>query len=341
MSKNQNYGRSMPKNQPLYLSQLMAQSKRQSYPPRDAVDIYVDKRAQEDMTVNTMDIVNLLYPINPPSRRRYPLTRCLLGYLIEFIKVHKSEDEHNFKTVVNLLSNLLQDINNPKLNGEDKLRSLDSTYYDDYGNDLDEKFINMYKLFYHYDKMDSQQYTVAGLLYDLIPLVNVSFKEIESVIKNGKTTKDIIEHKKKAAMYEDNRPLLIFYKIREIAERLFTQAEPLRQSVMQIALLQAMEKHGHLDLNFDIEQVQLYLMNIYTDNKVMNAPDIQCNNELTETIGWLFQIAESTASLKNTILNVSERIIMAKGNVEDLFGKSTEFISMLDGYSKFKDEFFF
>ena len=330
--RNETHGRSMPKP-PVWNNQRFPQPGTLPH-LMETVHTQNTGRKPEEVNVETMDMVNFLYPIYPPSRRRYPLTRCLLGYLIEFIKSEKKEEDHNFRTVIDIISNLLNDINDKSIEGKDKLDSLEKTFIDEDGCCLDERFRNMYELFYHYDKMDSQQYTVAGLLYDLIPLVNVTFKEVESAIKNRKSLNDIIEHKKKSAMYQDNKPLLIFYKIREISERLFTQAEPIRQSIMQIALLQSMEKRGSLDLNFDVEQVRLYLMRVYLGNETMIEPDIQCDNELTQTIGWLFQIAESASSLRNMILYVSERILMAEGNVEEIFGKHSEFVST-------KDDFFF
>lgn len=309
-----------------------------------------------NMTDNdTMNIVEFLYPTYPPSRRRYPLTRCLLGCLVENVKVYEPEEKHNFKTIIEILSDLLTDMNDESIDEEDKLRVLSKLFYTDdcadaeyngivrVGQDIrmSELSTDMFQLFYGYNKFDSQKYTVAGLLYDLIPLVNVSFADVKTAIKNSKDINDLIEFRQKAAVFNDNKPMLLLYKCNQIAKRLFPQDVPIQRSVFQIAVLKAVEKHGSLDLHVDFSNIKRYLMHVYNGHTELSSDLMECGDGvLINVMSWLYQIATSSNSISNTILNVSERLLMAEGYIDEVFTESLLSTNELRSTIK-KEEFFF
>lgn len=321
--RNENHGRSMPK------------------------DIVSMKR--NNMTNNdTMNIVEFLYPTFPPSRRRYPLTRCLLGCLIENIKHYEPEENHNFKTVAYYLNDLLSDMNNTEnKTAKDKLVLLRKIFYtDDYGGDLEyrgisrvgqeinlpEWALDMFDLFYYYDKLESQQYAAAGLLYDLIPLMNVSFAEVTNSLDSG--LQAMLDFQKKAAMYKGDNVALLMHRMREVSGKLFSYAEPIKQSVFQLAVLKAMDKHGELSFDFSMKHVLRALMDAY---RYIAYPLYQYNNidcQLTDLARMLNNIAESASSQQNIIMNVAERIMLIDENVITLCNAA-------ENSSRRSDEFFF
>ena len=64
--------------------------------PNFAMSNFKDNVAHDD----TMNIVEFFYPPSPATQRRYPLTRCLLGALVESIKCYEPKEDHNFGTVI-------------------------------------------------------------------------------------------------------------------------------------------------------------------------------------------------------------------------------------------------
>lgn len=286
--------------------------------PNFAMSNFKDNVAHDD----TMNIVEFFYPTFPATKRRYPLTRCLLGALVESIKCYEPKEDHNFGTVIEYLNDILKDINNPeKTEKQDKLDVLNKLFYpDDYTGRLEyrgksrlwqdiklpEWAVDMFELFYYYDKLDSQQYTVACLLYDLIPYKNVSFEEIGIAIENNRSANELIDFQKKTAMWKGDNATMALFKIREVANKLFSPTDVIRQSAFQLAAFSVLEKQDSLDLDFPVKSVRKVAMHAYTSGRLYC--DDGMDTPVHNTARLLMNIFESSASRQGILIHVVERL---------------------------------
>ena len=111
--------------------------------------------------------------------------------------------------------------------------------------------------------------------------------------------------------------------------------------MFQIAVLKAVEKHGSLDLHVDFSNIKRYLMHVYNGHTELNSDLMECGDGvLINVMSWLYQIATSSNSISNTILNVSERLLMAEGYIDEVFTESLLSNNELRSTIK-KEEFFF
>lgn len=315
--KETNYGFTMPNRQAC--AEELMQSVRKM------------KATQNQLT--SMDIVELLYPTYPPTKKRFPLTRCLLVSVIESVTLLRPKNEHNFRTVIDILSDLLEDINDSTNTRSKKLRVLTTLFVanpnpnEDYSTYLDwtqDLNINLpayvyraMELFYHYGKIESQQYTVAGLIYDLMPLMDVTFDEIRNAMKNRQTIKEIVAFQEKNAMYKDDRATMLIHKVRKISETLFASSEPTKSSIFQAAIFAVIDSRSQLDLDFSIELVKDRLMLAFRDCQDLRTSKAIYKSNIGHVMNWYCQIAESS-NVSDMIVFVMERILMLQGNVSDL-----------------------
>ena len=261
--------------------------------------------------VKTRDIVNFLYPTGRGSKRRFPLTKSLLTYLIEIVKLNEKEKDQTFEYVVDILVDVLEDLNDPDIKEERKLRVLEETFNNEGGKDFPEDIINMYEMFYFSDNLESKQFVVACLLYDLIPLMNVHFSEIESAIQNGHTVKHVLEYQRSTAVYKNDIPMLAFYKSKAIASDLFGEDDVMRSATLQFAMIFTMLSKG--DMVFDCKDTKDFLMKWYKDLDFINWGDAEINSEddnrVYSIISMLHSIFESSSVQQSNILNVLERFV--------------------------------
>lgn len=286
--------------------------------PNFVMSNFKDNVAHDD----TMNIVEFFYPTFPSTKRRYPLTRCLLGALVENIKRYEDKEDHKFGTVISYLNDILQDMNNPtKTEKKDKLDVLNKLFSpDDYNGDLEyngkirlwqstklpDWAIDMFELFYYYDKMESQQYTVACLLYDLIPYKNVSFDEIGIAIENNRPASELVDFQKKMAMWKGDNATMTLFKIREISNKLFSPTDVIRQSAFQLAAFSVLEKQYSLDLAFPVKAVRQAVMHAYTGGHLYCDDGV--DTPVHNTARLLMNIFESSASRQGILIHVAERL---------------------------------
>lgn len=284
-------------------------------------------------STSTIDIVEFLYPSG--SGKRFPLTRCLLSSVIECLYVTHDKDEHNFKTVLDILYKLLCDINEPNNTREEKLQVLTKlfnadgkTKYEGAENVsdpsllLDEWAWMSFEMFYNYRKMDSIQYTVACLIYDLIPFINVTFDEMANAYKMRHALSSFLAVQIKNAAYRDDKIMCAIYKARKLADMYFTPSDTGKKAILQIALFIASdETSGTYDLNADIWRVKNILMGIfkcgapaYVDRAIFTM-----NNIFSQILNYYKEISLTTASLSDMTMMTLERILMVEGNILDLF----------------------
>ena len=261
--------------------------------------------------VTTRDVVNFLYPTGGGSKRRFPLTKSLLTYLIEIVRLNEKEKDQTFKCVIDILVDVLEDLNDPDVQEERKLRVLEETFNNEGGKDFHEDIVNMYELFYFSDNIESKRLVVASLLYDLIPLMNVNFTEIESAIKNEHTIKRVLEYQKSTAVYKNDIPMLAFYKSKALAKNLFGEDDVMRSATLQFAMIFTMLSKG--DMVFDCKDTKDFLMQWYKDLNFINWNDVEINsedeNKVYSIISMLHSIFESSSVQQSNILSVLERFV--------------------------------
>ena len=284
----------------------------------------------------TVVITDFLYPNT--VRPRYPLTRCLLMSLIEYVRLNKDKKEHTFRAVINILSDVLEYMNNGKT--EDEKLSGFKKYFDPegknfYNSDGYQKCSSIqmpnwvwraYDLFYNYSKIDSQHYTVACLLYDLIPFADMRFIEFYSAIMHNQKIRDIVTHQEKNAIYQDDKCAILSNRVGKIADRLFSTSEIVKKSIFRAAVLQIVDnrlvEENFFDLNFDIEELKTFLMRVIYESE-WNAGIQTYNNQFGDLIKWYTQIAYSSTALSDVTMSVVERILVEEGPINELIDDFT------------------
>ena len=290
----------------------------------------------------TLEMLKFLY--SPTFSRRYPLTRCLFMSVVEYVSRYKSENEQNFTTVVEILNQLLCDLSDDRKTKSERLKILLDKYHSYISTDDNELFLNYpdwaidaFHAFYYYNKIEAQQYTIACLLYDLIPLVHMSFEEMHNAIKNNRKLNEIIDFQKQQAIYRGYKDFDQMMKIRVISDKLFHQTDIAKKSLFILATFLTeftLTEHNLqcANMNFEIKRIRELLKQILKNNNIESDDFFEAKNELTTTMLYYKNIAES-AELNNVVSNVLERILFLNTNVNNMY-------SMMDNSSK-DYEFFF
>lgn len=306
--------------------------------------ISTDKEFNSHST-NTMKIVDFLYPQN--QGKRYPLTRCLLSCLIENTYVNLPVEKQNFRTIIDVLKELLDDMNG-RPNDTSIIRLAILSDFMESIDTMDEWVIMSYEMFFNYSKTESQKYTVACLLYDLIPLINVSFDKIVNAINNRYTLQAVIAYQAKGAVYDNDMPMRYIFQGRAMADKLFSQNDTTKKAILQIPLfLAADDINESCELNYDLIHVKNIMMDMISMGAMRYAEkDIFNTDTVFSTVMQAYAaIAQSSDSLRDMVIMTLERILMIEGNVQTLLPQkepeSKSFASKPSRKSKDIDEFIF
>lgn len=301
---------------------------------KDRVNALKSEQSNNQKMANsgTMVIVDFLYP--PNSKRRQPLNRCLLISMIEYVRLNREKDQHDFGTILEILSSIMEDLSYG-VNREQKLAGFREYFQIDPDRESLYKLAGMeptkidmpdyawraYNLFYNYSKIESQHYATACLMYDLIPFADMTFGGLYSAIMHGQKIQDVIAHQEKNAIYQDEHGVVLVNKVRRISDKLFSVSEVSKKSVFIAAVLDVLDSKimngGDFDLNFDIEEVKCRLMKVIGEhewNCTINMYDRKFCNRFT----WYAQITDASEALSDVAATVAERILVEEGGVEDL-----------------------
>lgn len=296
-------------------------------------------------------IVEYLYPSSPGYNRKYPLTRCILHSLIEYITAMEPKENHNFKRLLEILDEILCDLSNmdstkekgiPTLNYLFGLKSNSNVTYDSVQKALPTWAISAFELFYYYSKIESQRYTVSCLVYELLPYIDMTFAEMCRAIAKNEPVSNILLHQSKQAMYSGNRDLDIYLSTRLYSKILFpANYDIMKNCIFQLAVLDSIKSTSNPLLVGNVKMADIHnsLMDRFKkscDNDMMGliAPKMDCPELCIDYRAYLNHILEVADSLSDLIMSTAELTLFYEGTLE-------EAISSLHKGKKNDDIYFF
>lgn len=286
----------------------------------------------KDIQTSTIQILDFLYPRPNRLDSQLRLTRCLLGCLLENIQTYRPKEEQNFKTVIGILNELLQDMNDNSIkNQKEKLRALEELFYKDeckntkYNNaaktsqtrEVSDVCMNMFRLFYEHNSINHQKQTVSCLIYEMIPLMNASFEDIESTISNQKTLDEFFTYKELSAALSHDRQMVVLYGLFEIAKELCPQGIPTQRSILLLSILREIKISSKWRADIPFKDIRASLMEDYKKLSVQ-MPEWAKQNDYTlaNVANWLYQIVCASDVAQNAILHIAEKMLTYDGKVE-------------------------
>lgn len=262
------------------------------------------------------EFLNFLYPESQTGRRS-PLTRCLFIGLGQMISLFKEEEEQTFQLMIEYLDKMLLITQNKDISQSERVQLLLNQFYeigDEFKTQIDLE-IEEYAIdaFCYYDKVDAQRYTIACLMFDLLPLINMNFRALHIAIENHQTTDEIISFQSKQALYnQDNDYRRILYSY-IIAKHLFNKNDVTKKSMFIVAALMAeffeVNYNGlTVALDFHIDSVKDELRSIIKKGKIECDELFAIDNRFVNLLTYLKHISEAS-EITNIAVHVLERIL--------------------------------
>lgn len=273
----------------------------------------------------TEEFLDFLYP-EGPTNKRLPLTRCLFYGLVELISVFKEPQKQNFKTVIEILDRMLLVTHNQSITQDQRIEIFLKEFHQipksskvEMDLELEEYAIDA---FCYYDKVDVQKFTIACLMFDLLPLINMSFEEMHIAIQNGQNFEDVKNFQTKKAMYENNQAFMRIMSARLVANILFNKNDITQKSMFivayQIAEYFEATYNGLTNaLHFHVNEVKNELQTIIKSGFIHCEEMFAIDHPIVNFVKYYKHICES-AEVVNIAVHVLERILLLDCDVSDI-----------------------